>query len=250
MALHSTSRPDIYKAVTDRIVAALEAGVAPWVCPWDRSGGQPHNGASGHVYRGVNVILTTMSGFADARWYTYLQASALGGQVRRGERGTQVGNALALTDHPSKAKGSKITDFVGGLWPIEVKALQGANPISLGSNVIKANEQHAAVRQANPALRLGVTVVGLAKGGLNEETAQYVFDATKAGCVALHECPDTGCVLVVVEDLKDEGDHYQDEVYAALLYRAGTDPAVCCPTELSNFVKPTECPPKEPEDHI
>jgi hypothetical protein len=31
-----------------------------------------------------------MSGFADARWYTYRQASALGGQVRRGERGTQV----------------------------------------------------------------------------------------------------------------------------------------------------------------
>ena len=84
------ARPDIYQQVTDRIVAALEAGVAPWVCPWDRSGGQPHNGASGHVYKGVNVVLTGMSGYADARWYTYRQAQAKGGQVRRGEKGTTV----------------------------------------------------------------------------------------------------------------------------------------------------------------
>ena len=41
---------DTYNEVTDRIVAALEQGVAPWVCPWRRDsggdGGRPHNGAS------------------------------------------------------------------------------------------------------------------------------------------------------------------------------------------------------------
>ncbi|MBM4321013.1 MAG: DUF1738 domain-containing protein [Deltaproteobacteria bacterium] len=83
-------KTDLYQAVTDRIVAALEAGVAPWVCLWDRSGGQPHNGASGHVYKGVNVVMTGMSGYADPRWYTYRQAASLGGQVRRGEKGTTV----------------------------------------------------------------------------------------------------------------------------------------------------------------
>ena len=76
--------------VTERIVAALEGGVAPWVCPWDRSGGKTRNGTSGHVYRGVNVILTAMSGFGDPRWFTYRQAQQLGGQVRRGEKGTPV----------------------------------------------------------------------------------------------------------------------------------------------------------------
>ena len=83
---------DLFAEVTDRIVAALEAGTAPWVCPWrrDGDGGRPHNGASGHVYRGMNVILTSMSGFASSRWYTYKQAGDLGGQVRRGERGTSV----------------------------------------------------------------------------------------------------------------------------------------------------------------
>ena len=81
---------DLYQQVTDRIVAALDDGVAPWICPWDRSGGRPHNGSSGHVYRGVNTILTGMAGYADARWYTYRQAQAKGGQVRRGEKGTTV----------------------------------------------------------------------------------------------------------------------------------------------------------------
>ena len=83
-------RPNLYAEITDRIVADLEQGVAPWVCQCDCSGGRPHNGASGHVYRGVNVLLLAMSGYGDARWYTFRQARDLGGHVRRGERGTRV----------------------------------------------------------------------------------------------------------------------------------------------------------------
>ncbi len=85
-------RNDLYAEVTNRIVAALEQGTAPWVCPWRRDGesGRPRNGASGHVYRGVNTILTGMAGFASARWYTFNQAKRLGGRVRRGEKGTRV----------------------------------------------------------------------------------------------------------------------------------------------------------------
>ena len=83
---------DLYAEVTDRIVAALEHGTAPWVCPWrrDGDGGRQHNGASGHQYKGVNVILTGMSGFATSRWYTFRQASDLGGSVRKGEKGITV----------------------------------------------------------------------------------------------------------------------------------------------------------------
>ena len=48
---HHRKPRDIYQEVTDRIVAALEEGVAPWVCPWRRDGedGRPRNGKSGHV---------------------------------------------------------------------------------------------------------------------------------------------------------------------------------------------------------
>ncbi len=30
----SQSRTDFYQTVTDNIIAALEAGVKPWFCPW------------------------------------------------------------------------------------------------------------------------------------------------------------------------------------------------------------------------
>ncbi len=45
-------RKDLYADVTDRIVQALEDGVAPWVRPWRSLGasGDLCNGATGHAY--------------------------------------------------------------------------------------------------------------------------------------------------------------------------------------------------------
>ena len=85
-----SSRPDLYAEVTDRIVAALEAGTTPWVCPWDRTGGRPRNGITGRVYQGINTFLLALTGHGDPRWCTYRQAQANGGQVRKGEKGTRV----------------------------------------------------------------------------------------------------------------------------------------------------------------
>ncbi|EIW9231430.1 DUF1738 domain-containing protein, partial [Klebsiella pneumoniae] len=31
-------KTDLYQTVTDSIIAALESGVKPWVCPWVRNG--------------------------------------------------------------------------------------------------------------------------------------------------------------------------------------------------------------------
>lgn len=90
----STPR-DVYQEVTDSIVAELERGVAPWVRPWSvADGGLPRNGASGHRYRGLNVVLCWASaqrhGYASQEWFTYRQAQGLGGNVRKGERSTLV----------------------------------------------------------------------------------------------------------------------------------------------------------------
>ena len=73
---------DHYQEVTDRIIAALEAGTPPWRRPWDpdKAGGpaMPRNAATGHRYRGINVLTLGMSNLAfssaDPRWATYLQA--------------------------------------------------------------------------------------------------------------------------------------------------------------------------------
>ena len=87
---------DHYQEITDRIIAALEAGTPPWRRPWDpdKAGGpaMPRNAATGHRYRGINVLTLGMSVLAfssgDPRWATYKQAEDCGWQVRRGERGT------------------------------------------------------------------------------------------------------------------------------------------------------------------
>ena len=50
---------DLYQEVTNKILADLERGVAPWVKPWtstDRFGGQPYNAISRKPYRGINVF--------------------------------------------------------------------------------------------------------------------------------------------------------------------------------------------------
>jgi antirestriction protein ArdC len=87
---------DHYQEVTDRIIAALEAGIPPWRKPWDpdKTGGpaMPRNAATGQRYRGINVLTLGMSALtfssADPRWATYKQADDRGWQVRKGERGT------------------------------------------------------------------------------------------------------------------------------------------------------------------
>jgi len=97
------ARPDLYARITDTIIAQLEAGVRPWTQPWaaSTSVSRPlrHNG---EPYSGINVLLlwseAMKRGFQASTWMTFRQALALGGHVRRGERGATVvyANVLAL----------------------------------------------------------------------------------------------------------------------------------------------------------
>jgi len=97
-ATHPSSDPkrDAYQAVTDAIIAALEAGTAPWQKSWTAGQGASvyplrHNG---EAYRGINVLILWArqleAGFDSPYWMTYQQAQELGGQVRKGEKSTLV----------------------------------------------------------------------------------------------------------------------------------------------------------------
>ena len=86
---------DLYRVVTAKIIKALEAGTPPWVRPWSTvTDALPINAASKRPYRGVNFTLLSLEtqghGYPLNRFLTYKQATELGGQVRRGERGTTV----------------------------------------------------------------------------------------------------------------------------------------------------------------
>jgi antirestriction protein ArdC len=101
-AAEAESRTDIYQRVTDRIVAAIEAGLAEGKAgmPWHRKShggtatGLPMNAASKTSYRGVNVPVlwatADAAGYGTGLWATYKQWGEMGGQVRKGEQGTPV----------------------------------------------------------------------------------------------------------------------------------------------------------------
>ena len=92
----SNDRFDLYRTVTDKIVAAIEAGAGAFVMPWHVSTatGRPVNALTGHGYRGVNVVAlwaeAVMSGYGTGWWASYRQWERLGAQVRRGEHGTVI----------------------------------------------------------------------------------------------------------------------------------------------------------------
>lgn len=79
---------EIYQQVTDRIVAALEQGTAPWAKPWV-AGGRPKSMSTGKFYQGINPILLGMTsqdrGYGSPFWGTFHQIQEFGGNVRKGE---------------------------------------------------------------------------------------------------------------------------------------------------------------------
>jgi antirestriction protein ArdC len=89
------ARGGIAARVTANIIDALNNGVRPWAQPWDSATalGLPlrHNGLA---YKGINVIALWAAaqthGYKSRYWLTFKQALALGGAVRRGERGQPI----------------------------------------------------------------------------------------------------------------------------------------------------------------
>ena len=92
-------RTNLYSEITDKIIAELEAGRVPWVQPWGTAAAKaplamPKNASTSRSYSGINVLLlwgaVIERGFTGQSWLTFRQALSLGGNVRKGERGTTV----------------------------------------------------------------------------------------------------------------------------------------------------------------
>ena len=107
---------DVYSRITGKIVADLEQGVRPWLRPWnaDHLAGRitrplRHNG---FPYQGINVVVlwcaTAASGYASPFWLTFRQALALGGNVKKGERGELVVYANRITRTETDDKGEEV----------------------------------------------------------------------------------------------------------------------------------------------
>ncbi|UQV19876.1 ArdC family protein [Brevundimonas albigilva] len=96
-----SARPDPHAEITALILADLDAGVRPWTRPWSTGGAvsRPLR-HDGRPYHGVNVLTLWAQagrrGYRRPHWMTFRQALALGGAVRKGERGVSVVYAATL----------------------------------------------------------------------------------------------------------------------------------------------------------
>lgn len=93
----SRQKIDVHQAITQKIVAAIEAGAGTFEMPWHRPGVAftiPKNASTDKAYRGSNILSLWID--ADAKkfehqiWATYKQYTELGAQVRKGEKGSLI----------------------------------------------------------------------------------------------------------------------------------------------------------------
>ena len=111
------SKQDIYQRVTNEMITALEKGTPPWRKPWKGSNdGDSHLlglplRSNGVPYSGVNIVLLWAAkeenDYTSNRWMTYQQAKEVGGQVRKGEKGTTIVYANKFTKTESDADGKE-----------------------------------------------------------------------------------------------------------------------------------------------
>jgi antirestriction protein ArdC len=109
-------RTSLYQEITDKIIADLEAGRAPWVQPWGTAAAKatlamPQNASTHRRYSGINVLIlwgaVIERGFSSQSWLTFRQALGLGGNVRKGERGTTVVYADRFTPEDERRRATE-----------------------------------------------------------------------------------------------------------------------------------------------
>jgi antirestriction protein ArdC len=112
-ARKSGPRTNLYYDITDKIIAELEEGRLPWVQPWGTAAVQaplamPCNASTVRQYSGINVLIlwgaVIQQGYPTQHWLTFRQALSLGGNVRKGERGTTVVYADRFTPEDEKRR--------------------------------------------------------------------------------------------------------------------------------------------------
>jgi antirestriction protein ArdC len=102
--------PNVYDIVTEKIIAQLQQGVAPWRKPWRSL--PPCNLISGKEYRGINPFLLVPQGYGSRYWLTFNQANKLGGRIRKGQHSSivtfwNIGEEKLITASDGRTRKSK-----------------------------------------------------------------------------------------------------------------------------------------------
>ncbi|WPZ34530.1 zincin-like metallopeptidase domain-containing protein [Thalassobaculum sp. OXR-137] len=166
-------KQDIYQRITDTIVSQLEQGVKPWVKPWnaEHAAGRITRPlrASGQPYQGINVLAlwasATAQGFSAPIWMTFKQAKELGGNVRKGEKGSPVVYASTLSrtemDESTGEESERHIPFMKGYTVFNVEQVEGlpaqfyALPEPAPESVVRIERAETYFSQTGAVIRHG-----------------------------------------------------------------------------------------------
>ncbi|RVH46865.1 DUF1738 domain-containing protein [Sinorhizobium meliloti] len=121
---------DTYQRITDTIIEQLEAGTKPWIRPWRGSsrGSLVPRRATGEAYRGINVLTlwlaSELAGYEENTWMTYRQAQDLGGQVRKGEKGSLVVKYGTFTPKEREDDDERAIPYLKGYTVFNVEQIE------------------------------------------------------------------------------------------------------------------------------
>lgn len=106
---------NLYQTITDKIIAELEKGSAPWIKSRRADLSADKNLVSDKPYRGINRMLLCMSamsnGYQSNVWATYRQWREQGAKVKKGETGTQIVLFKPISGTENKEAGEREAGF-------------------------------------------------------------------------------------------------------------------------------------------
>ena len=151
----NSERQDVYTRITDKIIADLEQGVRTWMKPWNagNTAGRitrplRHNGVP---YSGINILMlwaeAVTHGFTAPIWMTFRQATELSAHVRKGEKGSLVvyANAISRTEEGDNGEETeREIHYMKGYTVFNVEQIDGLPEHYYGKPEI----------QTTPALRI------------------------------------------------------------------------------------------------
>ncbi|RVP54058.1 DUF1738 domain-containing protein [Sinorhizobium meliloti] len=121
---------DTYQRITDSIIEQLEAGTKPWIRPWrgNSRGSLVPRRAAGEAYRGINVLMlwlaSELAGYEENTWMTYRQAQDLGGQVRKGEKGSLVVKYGTFTPKEREDDDERAIPYLKGYMVFNIEQIE------------------------------------------------------------------------------------------------------------------------------
>lgn len=137
MSESQTTKQDVYTRITAQIIESLERGVKPWTQPWNAAHAAGHVSRplrhTGEPYSGINVLTLWASAMGANRsapiWMTFKQALALGGHVRKGEKGAPVVYASTMqrteVDEATGSEAERNIPFLKAYTVFNVEQIEG-----------------------------------------------------------------------------------------------------------------------------